>query len=606
MNEHVIAQDDDGGNGTNARLSLENNQIDSADYARAYYKAIDPNDEQTTLADWKQHNGFDSGTDQHVTFRDRVDLGYGRDMYARTRDDGSLAIYVDNYIVQLGEGDVTTYGPLGLDAALARDSDFLIGSNTIEFSPIDINDPNSEKVVKMATYDPKDISGSQKRALNVDLDGRGNKFMPTACLTCHGGAPYPLNPDGSFPARSLLSIKMNILDPSHFTFSTQSGFSSAESQPAMKAINQMVHGSYAVANNQDDSTTGKWNANLALDLAAGAYGGDFSINSYDLNYVPPGWRQTANRPEGVERLYLEVVKEHCIACHSLLGTNAGENSTVLVNGEQVALANFINFASYEKFILGKSEIIKRVYKRAQMPLSLLNYTEFWADPSGAPTLLASFLPGFNVFDESGEIAEPKSPVAIPGSGRRSTSPVTINASPSLLADSFSWRLSSTPTDAVATLSSFDKVNTTLTADTDGTYIVGLSVTNGIETINTDIVIVIDSNQNPVSEALTFADDILPILTDCAECHVKDGAFPGIPLLLTTANPHLYKDVREQVNFDYAASSTIVVKPTGAQHGEGVKIDRQTPEGERAFQTILNWISNGAPCGQNPLVCDTAP
>jgi hypothetical protein len=120
------------------------------------------------------------------------------------------------------------------------------------------------------------------------------------------------------------------------------------------------------------------------------------------------------------------------------------------------------------------------------------------------------------------------------------------------------------------------------------------------------VVNIDSNQNPISEEITFADDILPILTDCAECHAEDSAFPGIPLLLTTSNPLIYKDVREQVNFDYAASSPLVVKPTQEQHGGGVNINRNTPAGERVFQSILNWISNGAPCGENPLVCGTAP
>ncbi|MBT8131765.1 MAG: hypothetical protein KJO35_05805, partial [Gammaproteobacteria bacterium] len=183
-------------------------QIDSAAYANAYFAAADPNSERTTLAGWKAVNGFDSGADVNVTFRDTKDLGYGRDMYARTRADGGIAIYVDNYVVQPLPGDATGYGPINLDAAINKDKRYQIGTNTVEFSPIDQSDPGSDKIVRMFIFGPPAADGTQTRLGAADLDGRGIKGAPTNCFSCHGGNVYPLNADGSFPELTLRSAKM--------------------------------------------------------------------------------------------------------------------------------------------------------------------------------------------------------------------------------------------------------------------------------------------------------------------------------------------------------------------------------------------------------------
>src|SRR5690349_7651421 len=66
-------------------------QMDSPEYAEAYYRAIDPNNERDTLAKWKAKNGFEtgSGNEVNVVFGDMRDLGYGRRMYARQNPDGT-------------------------------------------------------------------------------------------------------------------------------------------------------------------------------------------------------------------------------------------------------------------------------------------------------------------------------------------------------------------------------------------------------------------------------------------------------------------------------------------------------------------------------------
>lgn len=600
-NNHIIAEDNNSGSDNNATIVLENSRINSQTYAEAYYTAVDPNNERTTLAQWKSVNGFNSGADNHIIFRDRIDLGYGRDMYSKNGEDGSFAFYVNNYIVQLTEGDVSTYGALGLDAALAADKEFLISTNAIEYSPIDSNDPSSEKILKFFNFSVKDI---KERKNSIDLDGRGEKFMPTACLVCHGGTLHPLNADGGFPVESLRSQKFNSLNTDHFTFSDQDGYTEEDQKLAIKAMNLLVHSSYSETQNLDVSTQARWSANFALEINSGAYNGDFSTDDYSGDYIPDGWKQNANRPDGVERLYLEVVKDHCIACHSIRGSSAGENVTTQFNGQDVSLANAINFSSYEKFISYNKRIIELVYRRGQMPLSLLNYTKFWETPEAAPTLLASFLPDFDAFDNNGVISEPKAPVAVTTTSRVSNSPVTLNASASYLAESFSWKVLSTPVDAIATLSNITGSTTILSADVDGDYIIQLTANNATSLSDTEQVLVtINNNMATTPKQLTFANDIQQILSDnCTSCHAEETVHPGIPVYFEVTNPRFYQDVLKNIDLNDPQKSLLLIKPTNLQHGGSIVLDRSNDFDEQNYQTILSWTVQGAPCGVDPTFC----
>ena len=59
---------------------------------------------RTRLTKWKAANGFDTGTGTQVTavFGDSRDLGFGRRMTARQNPDGTLAFFVENYLVKTG------------------------------------------------------------------------------------------------------------------------------------------------------------------------------------------------------------------------------------------------------------------------------------------------------------------------------------------------------------------------------------------------------------------------------------------------------------------------------------------------------------------------
>src|SRR5690606_35218266 len=80
-------------------LNDQRGEVLSLAWSEAYYRAVDPDGERTTLEEWKTVNGFYGCPDYvHVVFRDAKDLGYGRNMQACRHPDGRVAVFVDNYV----------------------------------------------------------------------------------------------------------------------------------------------------------------------------------------------------------------------------------------------------------------------------------------------------------------------------------------------------------------------------------------------------------------------------------------------------------------------------------------------------------------------------
>jgi mono/diheme cytochrome c family protein len=596
-------------------IALPLSQINSDTYAQAYYAAVDPAGERATLAGWKQKNGFGAGYDTHVIFRDAKDLGYGRDMFARRNADGTMAVYVNNYIVALQPGSSTNYGPLNVEAAIAHDARYLIGSNAIEFSPANQDDPlsaNGSMVInKFFTFDK-----NGNRVTSADLDGRGRKSMPGTCWACHGGQPMPLDPNGAFPAQALRSPKFNLLDPAILEYSAQSGYQRAQLEAGLKMINSFVHESLQhIRDDRPATTQDKWSADFAINLVEGRYAltpGDTTLGAAASNdsYIPDGWKQNPSfpsRPVGVEQLYKQVVEPHCVGCHSVRGTAAGEGITVTVDGNSVSLANAINFSSYEKFIAYKSRIADYVYRRGLMPMSLRNFESFWKDPRGAPSLLASFLNDASLFDVSGNVIQPGLPVAKPGAALNAKSPLQLDGNASYFADTFKWVITSGPVDAV--LSNANTARPVLTTTTGGAVTLALTVTNSRGSNTASVIETVDNTLTPAQGQLTFANDIAPILnanptTQCAQsCHKVGGTYPGIPVYWTN-DSELYHRVMMRVDLRDPENSKLLLKPTSLTHGGAVKIDVTTSAGQAEYNTILNWIRQGAVCGTGAL-CPTS-
>ncbi len=598
----------------NELWSVPISQINSPQYAKAYYGAVDASEVRTTLANWKSHNGFDEGFDHHVIFRDSKDLGYGRDMYARINDDGSLAFFVNNFVLAVGKGNPANYGPLNLLAAVDQNLDFLLGSNAIELSPIDENDGDSDLILKFFTFSAPDENGQQVRIESADLDGRGIKHMPGMCQVCHGATLLPLNKDGSFNLLTLKSAKLNQLEVDSFEFMDSGVYSKANQQPAIKTLNQAIHDSFATLATRDSLEPGFWDSSFAQLVAQGRYGGDAFISDEFVEAdIPTGWQQTSNRPEGVEILYKQVVEPHCISCHSLRGFNAGNDEDldeVMVNGVVTQTGNSINFSSYEKFIGYSDLIIDYVYRRGAMPLSLRNYEQFWGKDSEAPNLLAGFLPGFDVVNDMGLVVQPGNAVARAGRNRSARSPVLLVGSGSYFANTFFWAVVSAPIDSVYSIESAQTSQANLVADTDGEYVIQLTVDNSLaQPHSTSFTLTINSSLNKHGSELNFADDIAPLLQTtlynqrtCQSCHYSESDIEAIPVYYDSGNLNVYQDVRARVDFNDPDNSILIRKPTRLQHGGGVRLDLSSQLGESVYSLFMDWIAHGTPCGNDAAIC----
>lgn len=594
-NGDVVASDNDSGEGRNALLALSGSRIHNTEWSRAYYRAVDPLDQRTTLEDWKSVNGFGAGDCLHVVFRDTKDLGYGRNMQACRKPGGDLAVMVQNYVVKVLPGDPDNYGPLNLDAALGEQKQHLLGTNAIEFTPMDPNDPGSIRVAKFFTF-----NAAGKRIIEADLDGRGTKAMPQPCLVCHGASLLPLDENGELPEEALTSPKLNQLEVDSFEFAEYGPFTRPNAEDELRRLNGFVHGTFQDMANRSDSLAGVWDADFATEIAAGRYDNDFNSGVYNEDHVPAGWRQTMTRPAGVELLYKEVIEPHCIACHSLRGSRTGERVTAAIADRE---GNAVNFSSYEKFIGYSDMIIDYVYERGVMPLSLRNFNSFWSNPDGAPALLASFLPGFDHYDSQGRVVEPGLPVARTGASRTLMSPAQLDGSASLFADTLQWEVLQAPAGDWS-LNDAGSPRPVLTAPTDGLYRLRLTAINDRGTDSAEVDIQVSSAMAIAPADLTFSDHVAPVLQSssagtreaCTNCHSGSAVtYRGIPVFFTN-NDNLYRDVMARVDLADPENSPLLRKPTREQHGGGVVIDRNDPDGAALYETLVNWIREGAVCG----------
>ncbi len=583
-------------------------QTDTQEYADAYYRAVDPLNAKDTLAKWKAANGFETGTGNefNVVFGDRRDLGYGRRMYARSNPDGTVAFYVENYLIQSGPDYL--YSPLNLDAAIVRDTRWMVGINAIEFSP----GPNGGVAFpKFYNFNPEGV-----RQTFVDLDGRGPKAMPGPCISCHGGRGDALTPPDATgkprfnlvqnsvsQTRGDVQARMHPFEADAFGFSTtRPGFSRAEQEASIKSINKMLLCTYPIALPSTapedacrrEAGTSEWQGTAAA-LIKNAYGGDGLPNATFVDdYVPLSWQAA-----GQSTLYKEVVATSCRACHAMRGTAAQSD---------------IDFTTFEKFSAYSDRIKAHVIDRGNMPLAKIVYDAFWS--SNRPQLLATFLEqqGYGVRDSAGAVLRPGRPIADPGPDRVILPGSTrLTAAGSLYASSYSWSLISGP--AGASLSEAASAQPTFNATADGTYVVQLVASSGsTQSAPVQITLVVSASLSPSPSAVRFTDikAVMQSSGSCVQCHNPAGTLPRPPVFYTeedrngdgitgdaTDDLWFYNEVRSRINFTDLAASPLLRKPSGHHHkGQlvtGFNSSAAPGDPSRArYDLFLNWILNGAP------------
>lgn len=603
--DNILYQDDNSGTNNNALLNIPSSLINNKAWTQAYYAAIDPYNERDSLHKWKSRNGFDQGHDVHVIFRDTKDLGYGRSVFMRENTNGCLALYVENFRVDAIAG--IPYSSLNLAAAIENDRLHHFGSNAIEFSDLDGDCDGSDPMFnKFFTFkaDPTKPNADEPRLLSVDLDGRGEKYMPLPCITCHGGNAMPLLADGTFPSAALpgqtnpelrigdTNSKLQPLEVDSFEYSNVSGYTRSDQETKLKQINTVVFNSFPASR-----ASGEWDGDFIREVVDGWYGGHFltasNNKSFNKNFVPYGWQYNPSdiaipgtRPANSEELFLKVIKPYCFACHSKRGTTLGSDSN---DSNFSGKSKDVNFSSYEKFISHAEQIENYIFARGIMPMSKLTYDKFWEGT--APAILASHIPSFQYYDENGNVTQPGKPVANAGIDRTVRSPATLSAEASSFVDTYSWLITQQPGGSNASINDTTDIRPSLTADFNGVYTLQLTATNSEtgKSHSDSVDITIDSSLLPAQQDITFTADIQPFMSsNCAGCHY--GTYvTGIPLYydVNSNGYSAYQNVRQRMNFAYPEFSKILRKPTGNHHYGSTVIGNSAD-----YNMFLNWVLEG--------------
>jgi len=588
-------------------------QTNTVAYAEAYYAAIDPTNAKDTLAKWKAANGFDTGvgTQINVVFGDGRDLGYGRRMTARQNIDGTLAFFVENYLIDPSGSTGYDTGNLAinLDAAIVRDPKSLAFVNAIEFSP----GPAGGDIFFAKFFNFNAVTG--QRETTVDLDGRGEKAMPGPCITCHGGRGDALTPPDAtgkprFPlvanskseARGDVQARLHPFETGTFLFSSKPGFTREEQEAQIKAINQMILCSYPIpapSSFPEDAcrrvaSPNEWQGSAATMLKS-FYGGDGMPNPMFVDtFLPTSWQTS-----GQATLYQNVIAPSCRLCHLMRGTGAQSD---------------IDFADFEKFQRYADRTKAHVVDRGNMPLAKIVFDAFYA--SNRHETLANFLEaqGFAVRNASGAVLRPGRPIADPGPDRVvRQGPTQLSATGSLFSTAYAWSLVSGPNGG-ATLVDGATAQPTFNASVDGTYVLSLVTSNGTTQSDPErVTIVVNNTLDPAPSGIRFA-DIKAAMQEgdtCTTCH-RPGGSPLPPVFFSnedrngdgaagnaTDDAWFHAEVRSRINFTDIVASPLLRKPSGNHHAGALVtgfLATATPgdPARKKYDLFLNWILNGAP------------
>jgi len=380
--------------------------------AQAYYDTIDPapaGQKKDTLRRWLVANGFnptatDYAADTHAVYLNNYDLGFGRDMYMKSGacDPNTAQLPLAD---RAGHCDIAmvviNYPTLEsaarkLNAIIAVAMEYSAASN------------GGERFVKFYTFAPDRRDGEFKRVLSVNLDGRGEKYMPQACVVCHGGVTGSVGTDGRYATDGnihagfllwdLGSLLFSDTDPS-FTNKTRyaslrGAYTRAVQETQFKQLNVGAYLTYR----DPASSPGRYA--LARELAEGWYGGaGLPQASFRDAFVPNGWSAAGldgvagnadDNPASAATIYSDVFARHCRSCHVTHIPNPvqGDPRTQALCNDSpsddpaaaVGLANQLPIGCYHQFANLSS--LQDVMSKARMPLARLTLDRFWLQQPG--------------------------------------------------------------------------------------------------------------------------------------------------------------------------------------------------------------------------------
>lgn len=297
--------------------------------ANAYYKAIDPKNQKTTLAKWKTINGFNSGDDAKSFYFNANDLGFGRSMHMKKgKCDPTgcdIAYYVSNY-------------PTVDNARLDVNK---IATVTMDYSRVTSTGP---RFTKFYIFDKND-----KRVISAALDDFGAKNLPNLCDICHGGEPKSdsaVVANGNvYPNDGNINANFIPFDLESLTYSNVHGFDRKTQEPQFKKMNIGI-----LSNTQPPAAV--------KELIVGWYGGNNLPKALqNSNFVPSGW-------VGHENLYNTAVKTSCRACHIMMNSS-------------VANLLGLNLSSYDRLKNIGQDAKLLVCAARTMPNAELTFENLW-------------------------------------------------------------------------------------------------------------------------------------------------------------------------------------------------------------------------------------
>jgi hypothetical protein len=363
-------------NMTDAEFFLSIKGIDTRMGACQYYRAIGAVkscDAQgvpsgaITFDDWKRKVKMEpyavgGAKDIVATYINTVDLNLTRNHHSLSYGPGQVAAYVCNHLGPTNETQAAA------DAAIEN---AVNGRNLIACVAMDhgitsgVNGGNA--FTRFLIFGP-----SGQLLLSVNLDGRREKFVPGVCVACHGGDRYV----GRFPENGagFADIGAHFIpyDSGNFTFSTKTGYTQADLEPVIHALNMNVL---------------EAGPNTAItELIQGWYSS--STTTLDQDYVPSSWQ---GRSTTDLDFYKYVYARRCRTCHvaftESLNFDHYENMTTQSQpvGETGQLRMDISACSG-----GSSSFVRNF----SMPNSLRTLDLFWGSAGTAvdePKILGTFL-----------------------------------------------------------------------------------------------------------------------------------------------------------------------------------------------------------------------
>lgn len=588
----------------------------------AYYATIDPDNLRTTFDDFLEQNGFTNGgvsvfnendaNSAHATYQNVADLNFGRDMYVKLLPNGNVASYVQNYA--------------SAEDALTQTN--LLATVAMEYRAPD-NDPNSPKFTTFYVYD-----GAGNRINKIDLDGRGEKYVPTLCNACHGGKPK--RHDGLvYQDEGDTNAKWILWDLDNFSYAAVKPQAAQETQ--FRKLNGL-----ALCTNPSSANT---------ILVKGWYGDNnagcnsVAANTFNGNFVPTGW-------QGHESLYLNVVAPSCRSCHAQRGSYNARGVVALTRGPKEQSLEFNSFSAFANY---QDEIERMIYDTGEMPAAKETFERFWR--STQPVILDNELygglahvnPSSDKYEsiakfDFGDRRKPGRPLAV-SAGARLIAPgfpydnysnedvplgalAFLNGGASHFAETLTWSLQSGPTSPSVFPSNRVVETFTPAASSDiagnGTspYILRLGVSNSLASYNSVIQLQqwSNSNRDPIVfyTASTSDDDIYEYLTTsvgssltCINCHAK--AIPGDADSVYNLRDGGFHDdddaSRREFAFQQVVSridcrdpelSLLLNKPAGYHHFGGNLSGFGF--GQTRWVDIYRWVLHGAPFGDGRYGC----